>query len=242
MADNRYLSQFLTVILPRIDSALAVWFLYFAYHSHPPSMAPKSKKIKNKPRPPPAPGSQREDSQQDAPVDDQDQNQDSAGPEDIPLASAGEQPTPPDTPAGQENSIVIQSLEFPQPEPDQPESLAAQPDPQSEKQDPPTEQQNSTGQDTSEEPLANSPLPPSATTTDARPTGGRKGGITDDATNQVSNLASEVPNCGLLLPGIPQTSAEDKSSLKIKIHLNLHAKVKLELDAQIYGDVVIGLL
>ncbi|KAJ5745162.1 hypothetical protein N7520_010344 [Penicillium odoratum] len=217
-------------------------------------MAPKSKKIKNKPRPPPAPGSQREDSQQDAPVEDQDQdqdqdqgqdqnkNQDSAGPEDISLASAGGQSTPPDIPVGQENSIVIQSLEFPQPDPDQQESLAAQPDPQFEKQDPPTEQQNSTGQDTVEEPLANSPLPPSATTTDNRPTGGRKGGITDDATKQVSNLASEVPNCGLLLPGIPQTSAEDKSSLKIKIHLNLHAKVKLELDAQIYGDVVIGLL
>jgi hypothetical protein len=30
--------------------------------------------------------------------------------------------------------------------------------------------------------------------------------------------------------------------LKIKIHLNIHAKVRLDLDAQIYGDVVIGLL
>jgi hypothetical protein len=35
---------------------------------------------------------------------------------------------------------------------------------------------------------------------------------------------------------------DEKGALKIKVHLNLHAKVRLDLDAQIYGDVVIGLL
>ncbi|KAJ5992200.1 hypothetical protein N7451_007924 [Penicillium sp. IBT 35674x] len=35
---------------------------------------------------------------------------------------------------------------------------------------------------------------------------------------------------------------DDKGSLQIKIHLDLHAKVRLELDADLYGDIVIGLL
>lgn len=35
---------------------------------------------------------------------------------------------------------------------------------------------------------------------------------------------------------------EDNGSLNIKIHLDLHAKVKLDLEADIYGDIVIGLL
>lgn len=35
---------------------------------------------------------------------------------------------------------------------------------------------------------------------------------------------------------------EDKGSLNIRIHLDLHAKVKLDLEADLYGDIVIGLL
>lgn len=35
---------------------------------------------------------------------------------------------------------------------------------------------------------------------------------------------------------------EDGGSLNIKIHLDLHAKVKLDLEADLYGDIVIGLL
>lgn len=35
---------------------------------------------------------------------------------------------------------------------------------------------------------------------------------------------------------------DDKGSLNIKIHLDLHAKVKLDLEADLYGDIVIGLL
>lgn len=38
------------------------------------------------------------------------------------------------------------------------------------------------------------------------------------------------------------TSIQTHSSLNIKISLNLHAKVRLDLDAQIYGDITIGLL
>ncbi|KAJ5912749.1 hypothetical protein N7504_001632 [Penicillium tannophilum] len=34
----------------------------------------------------------------------------------------------------------------------------------------------------------------------------------------------------------------EKNSLQIKIHLDLHAKVRLNLDADLYGDIVIGLL
>lgn len=35
---------------------------------------------------------------------------------------------------------------------------------------------------------------------------------------------------------------EDDGSLNIKIHLDLHAKVRLDLEADLYGDIVIGLL
>lgn len=35
---------------------------------------------------------------------------------------------------------------------------------------------------------------------------------------------------------------KDNGSLSIKIHLDLHAKVKLDLEADLYGDIVIGLL
>ncbi|KAJ5540807.1 hypothetical protein N7494_005883 [Penicillium frequentans] len=247
MADTRYLSQFLSVVLPQIDSALAVWFLYFIHHSHPPSMAQKSKKIKNKPRPPPAPGSVREDpSQQDAPAEDA-PVEDPAGEEDSTPGdppsgnpSLEEQPAPSekeDTPPGQENPTPAEQV----PTPGQQESPAVQPDPPSEKHDSPTEQQNPIGQETPEQTLANPPPPPSAPTTDARPQGGRKGKADDEVTGKVGELADTVPNAGLMIPGAPQQE-DDKSSLKIKIHLNLHAKVRLELDAQIYGDIVIGLL
>lgn len=35
---------------------------------------------------------------------------------------------------------------------------------------------------------------------------------------------------------------EDDGNLNIKIHLDLHAKVRLDLEADLYGDIVIGLL
>jgi hypothetical protein len=46
------------------------------------------------------------------------------------------------------------------------------------------------------------------------------------------------------IPGVTAGTPgkEEKNSLQIKIHLNLHAKVRLDLDAKLYGDVVIGLL
>lgn len=45
------------------------------------------------------------------------------------------------------------------------------------------------------------------------------------------------------MPNETKGGTEGKEgSLNIRIHLNLHAKVRLDLDAQIYGDIVIGLL
>lgn len=41
---------------------------------------------------------------------------------------------------------------------------------------------------------------------------------------------------------IKEKGEDDKGSLQIKIHLDLHAKVRLDLDADLYGDIVIGLL
>ncbi|KAJ5298862.1 uncharacterized protein N7443_006982 [Penicillium atrosanguineum] len=39
-----------------------------------------------------------------------------------------------------------------------------------------------------------------------------------------------------------EVKKNDNGSLNIKIHLDLHAKVKLDLEADLYGDIVIGLL
>ncbi|RAK82586.1 uncharacterized protein BO72DRAFT_482230 [Aspergillus fijiensis CBS 313.89] len=106
---------------------------------------------------------------------------------------------------------------------------------------------------------------------DSRPTGGRKNSTSKDhpedeldssAPSAAENLPADppaaaaaaaaaaatnttsqglVPNSGMKAPG-PTQEEDGKESLRIRIHLNLHAKVKLELDAQLYGDVVIGLL
>lgn len=93
------------------------------------------------------------------------------------------------------------------------------------------------------EAFANS-LPPSpqpsltSAATDNLPKGNRKDKPSEDG----KKSSDMVPNSGLQVPGAPLHSDDEKSSLKIKIHLNLHAKVRLDLDAQVYGDVVIGLL
>ncbi|CAG8356391.1 unnamed protein product [Penicillium salamii] len=87
------------------------------------------------------------------------------------------------------------------------------------------------------------PLPHSSIT-DAGPIqGGRKDSQeVDDTVGAVGDLAKGSAG-GLQIPGKTDTGGkDDKGSLQIKIHLNLHAKVKLELDAQVYGDIVIGLL
>ncbi|KAJ5941546.1 hypothetical protein N7516_001714 [Penicillium verrucosum] len=92
------------------------------------------------------------------------------------------------------------------------------------------------------------PLPNSAPTDSATGLGNRKGNPADDTTGAISDTAAgTLPSTGgLTIPGETVTGKkegeDDKGSLQIKIHLNLHAKVKLELDAQIYGDIVIGLL
>lgn len=110
---------------------------------------------------------------------------------------------------------------------------------QKSKPDPETTQDNPTvpeGLDETDFP----PLPDSPTET--APTLGNRQATQPDT----GDLTQGLPNSGLTVPGITDTGKkddkDDKGSLQIKIHLNLHAKVKLELDAQIYGDVVIGLL
>ncbi|KAF4764536.1 hypothetical protein N7455_003910 [Penicillium solitum] len=93
------------------------------------------------------------------------------------------------------------------------------------------------------------PLPNSPTTESVPALGGRKGSnLADDPVGAVGETAQgALPSTsGLTVPGVTDTGKkdgeDDKGSLQIKIHLNLHAKIKLELDAQIYGDIVIGLL
>ncbi|CAG8900206.1 unnamed protein product [Penicillium egyptiacum] len=105
---------------------------------------------------------------------------------------------------------------------------------------------NDTTEDLSETDLP--PLPNSPTAETVPPLGGRKGNSPEDTVGAVGDTAqSALPSTsGLAVPGVTdigkKTGEDDKGSLQIKIHLNLHAKVKLELDAQIYGDIVIGLL
>ena len=38
-----------------------------------------------------------------------------------------------------------------------------------------------------------------------------------------------------------EVKKDDNGSLNIRIRLDLHAKVKLDLEADLYGDIVIGL-
>lgn len=81
--------------------------------------------------------------------------------------------------------------------------------------------------------------PPHSQTT-ARPEGGRKNKTPEEEVTGVADQA--LANAGdMKLPGLSPKEGDD-SSLKIKISLNLHAKVRLDLDAQIYGDITIGLL
>ncbi|KAJ5090196.1 hypothetical protein N7532_008880 [Penicillium argentinense] len=86
------------------------------------------------------------------------------------------------------------------------------------------------------------PLPPSpAPSTEVRPPGNRKGNQ-DPASGATEQAGDLLDNAGLQIPGVTKGGEEKDGSLKIKIHLNLHAKVRLDLDAKLYGDIVIGLL
>ncbi|CAG7976256.1 unnamed protein product [Penicillium olsonii] len=97
------------------------------------------------------------------------------------------------------------------------------------------------------------PLPHSPVN-DTLPGNRRGSGDTEDVSpgNEVEKAAGGLAKAangdldkgsagGLKVPGKTE-GKDDNGSLQIKIHLNLHAKVKLELDAQVYGDIVIGLL
>ncbi|KAJ5921284.1 hypothetical protein N7466_009610 [Penicillium verhagenii] len=96
---------------------------------------------------------------------------------------------------------------------------------------------------------ADNTSPPSSMPSESRPVGGRRGKSDEDAngTRRGGELVAGksgvggISTAGLQIPG-ELLNEDEKSALKIKIHLNLHAKVRLDLDAQIYGDVVIGLM
>ncbi|KAJ5216266.1 uncharacterized protein N7498_002673 [Penicillium cinerascens] len=93
--------------------------------------------------------------------------------------------------------------------------------------------------------FTNSPPPSTTAMTDSLPKGGRKGNRPDEEHSIFGNKGGGIatqPSSGLTIPGETLGDTEGKESLKIKIHLNLHAKVRLDLDAQLYGDIVIGLL
>ncbi|KAJ5810769.1 hypothetical protein N7447_010285 [Penicillium robsamsonii] len=84
----------------------------------------------------------------------------------------------------------------------------------------------------------------------------REGSESSSSTDPIESLvepealANEIPLVG---PGAARELAQrkkdsegkkddDKGSLNIRIHLDLHAKVRLDLEADLYGDIVIGLL
>lgn len=97
-------------------------------------------------------------------------------------------------------------------------------------------------------PTTNYSPPTVSVPTEPRPVGGRRN-KSDDETNGstrggelVAGGTGAISNAGLQIPGKLLNDPDEKAALKIKVHLNLHAKVRLDLDAQIYGDVVIGLL
>jgi len=88
------------------------------------------------------------------------------------------------------------------------------------------------------------PLPHSPVT-EAVPKLGNRHGTQDldETAGEVGSLAKGSAS-GLKPSDVTDTGKkeDDKGSLQIKIHLDLHAQVKLELDARVYGDIVIGLL
>lgn len=81
--------------------------------------------------------------------------------------------------------------------------------------------------------------------TDFRPAGNRKSKGSDDAsiaeTPSAPKSTTVPPTGDMMLPGVTP-GQDEKTSLKIKVHLNLHAKVRIDVDAQLYGDIIIGLL
>ncbi|KAJ6127292.1 hypothetical protein N7523_002904 [Penicillium sp. IBT 18751x] len=87
---------------------------------------------------------------------------------------------------------------------------------------------------------ANSPPSSVTSVTDTLPKGGRKGNGPEEELGGVTNkVGNAPPSTGLTMPNETKGGTEGKGgSLNIKIHLNLHAKVRLDLDAQIYGDIV----
>ncbi|KAJ5661822.1 uncharacterized protein N7477_009438 [Penicillium maclennaniae] len=91
---------------------------------------------------------------------------------------------------------------------------------------------------------ANSPPPSVTSVTDTLPKGGRKGNRPEEELGGVTNKVGDaLPSTGLTMPNETKGGSEGKEGrLNIKIHLSLYAKVRLDLDAQIYGDIVIGLL
>lgn len=99
----------------------------------------------------------------------------------------------------------------------------------------------------SNEPATNTSSPVVSIPSEARPVGGRRNKSEDETNGPtrgqlVPGGAGSISSAGLQMPGKLLNDPEEKGALKIKVHLNLHAKVRLDLDAQIYGDVVIGLL
>ncbi|KAJ5710428.1 hypothetical protein N7488_004584 [Penicillium malachiteum] len=198
-------------------------------------MSKKSSK-KNKPRPPTSPGSKREDpavEQRALPSEADPSGQKDPSPEqkEEPSSSQVEPSEKKESPSEKTEASPEKKESQPELKPETKDLPAGPSEPSAGEQNPPSEQPANTS-------------PPSAPA-DTRPTGGRKG-KTDYELSGVTDKVGEVvpggvPNAGLQIPGAP-VQEEDKSSLKIKIHLNIHAKVRLELDAQIYGDIVIGLL
>ncbi|KAJ5391843.1 hypothetical protein N7509_007333 [Penicillium cosmopolitanum] len=97
-------------------------------------------------------------------------------------------------------------------------------------------------------PAADIPTPSISIPSESRPVGGRRGKSDDDTNGATRGGAlvhggeGTISSAGLQMPGKLLNDPDEKGALKIKVHLNLHAKVRLDLDAQIYGDVVIGLL
>ncbi|RHZ46965.1 hypothetical protein CDV55_100478 [Aspergillus turcosus] len=67
--------------------------------------------------------------------------------------------------------------------------------------------------------------------------------IQEESTQETTEKTVVVKPAGSEPAADPTTNRDDgkRESLNIRIHLNLHAKVKLDLDAQLDGDIIIGL-
>ncbi|GKZ17203.1 hypothetical protein AbraIFM66951_009065 [Aspergillus brasiliensis] len=93
------------------------------------------------------------------------------------------------------------------------------------------------------------PDPPGEVGNLTKDAGDKAGNVTKDVGDKagsVTDTAKEITTGGMNMkiddPDLQWETSEKSGSLQIRVRINLRAKVQLNLDARVKGEVVIGLL